>query len=55
MATAEMRRRDDTHWVGTCATTPDLVQDMALTDQTRRMITRVSVGGVRVRVRLSNA
>ena len=55
MTTADRRRRDDTHWVGTWATTPDPMQGMAHTDQTLRMITRVSVRGARVRVRLSNA
>ena len=44
-----------THWVGTWATTPDPVENVVITGRTVRMIARVSIGGARVRVRLSNA
>jgi len=43
------------HWVGTWTTTPAPVEGVALGNQTLRMIARVSIGGPRVRVRLSNA
>jgi lysophospholipase L1-like esterase len=43
------------HWVGTWTTTPAPVEGVALGNQTLRMIARVSIGGSRVRVRLSNA
>ncbi len=43
------------HWVGTWTTTPAPVEGVALSNQTLRMICRVSIGGRRVRVRLSNA
>jgi lysophospholipase L1-like esterase len=43
------------HWVGTWTTTPAPVEGVALSNQTLRMICRVSIGGWRVRVRLSNA
>lgn len=46
---------DDLHWVGTWATTPDPVENMVIAGRTIRMIARVSIGGSRVRVRLSNA
>src|SRR5687768_724101 len=49
-----MPERDD-HWVGTWTTTPAPVEDTALRDQTVRMIARLSIGGPRLRVRLSNA
>ena len=45
----------DTHWVGAWATTPDPTRGFTLTGQTLRMITRLSLGGSRFRVRISNA
>ena len=45
----------DAHWVGIWTTTPAPLEGVALRNQTLRMITRVSIGGGRVRVRLSNA
>jgi lysophospholipase L1-like esterase len=50
-----MTQNADMHWVGTWTTTPDPVEDVALAGQTVRMITRVSIGGSRARVRISNA
>jgi lysophospholipase L1-like esterase len=50
-----MDKRDDNHWVGTWATAPVPVDGIALAGQTLRMIARVSIGGSRIRVRLSNA
>ena len=41
--------------VGTWTTTPASVEGVALGDQTLRMIAHVSIGGQRVRVRVSNA
>src|SRR5207253_4128487 len=41
-------------WVGTWTTTPAPVGGLALSNQTLRMIARVSIGGS-IRVRLSNA
>jgi lysophospholipase L1-like esterase len=46
---------DDMRWVGTWTTAPAPVEGLALNNQTIRMITHVSIGGRRVRVRLSNA
>jgi lysophospholipase L1-like esterase len=46
---------DDQHWVGTWTTTPAPVEGMALRDQTLRMIAHLSIGGPRLRVRISNA
>jgi len=43
------------HWIGTWTTTPAPVEGLVLSNQTLRMITRVSIGGSIVRVRLSNA
>lgn len=43
------------HWVGTWTTTPAQVEGVALGNQTLRMIAHVSIGGRRVRVRVSNA
>ncbi|MFC3103293.1 GDSL-type esterase/lipase family protein [Salinisphaera aquimarina] len=43
------------HWVGTWATTPDPMEGVALAGQTLRMITRISIGGDCLRVRISNA
>lgn len=45
----------DMHWVGTWTTTPAPTEGIALANQTLRMITRISLGGSFVRVRLSNA
>jgi lysophospholipase L1-like esterase len=45
----------DMRWVGTWTTTPAPVEGVALRDQTLRMLARVSIGGPRLRVRLSNA
>ena len=42
-------------WVGTWSTTPVQVEGVSLANQTVRMIAHVSIGGSRVRVRLSNA
>src|SRR5207302_757112 len=42
-------------WVGTWTTTPAPVEELALSNQTLRMITHVSIGGSRLRIRLSNA
>ena len=45
----------DSHWVGTWTTTPDPMEGMTLAGQTLRMITHISIGGARVRARISNA
>jgi lysophospholipase L1-like esterase len=50
-----MNHRHDVHWVGTWATTPAAVENIEVARQTVRMITRVSLGGALIRVRLSNA
>jgi lysophospholipase L1-like esterase len=50
-----MDERDGNHWVGTWATAPVPVDGIALAGQTLRMISRISIGGSRVRVRISNA
>jgi lysophospholipase L1-like esterase len=50
-----MDERDDSHWVGTWATAPAPVEGIALAGQTVRMISRISIGGSRVQVRVSNA
>ncbi|HEY7061621.1 MAG TPA: SGNH/GDSL hydrolase family protein [Chloroflexota bacterium] len=50
-----MPAQDEMHWVGTWTTTPAPVEGVALAGQTLRMIARVSIGGARLRVRLSNA
>lgn len=50
-----MRTQDNMRWVGTWATTPDPVDGMTLSGQTVRMITRLSIGGRFLRVRVSNA
>ena len=47
---AEARR-----WVGTWTTSPVITEGLAFTNQTLRMIMRISLGGSRLRVRLSNA
>jgi lysophospholipase L1-like esterase len=49
-----MDERSGTRWVGTWTTSPVLVDGVALKGQTVRMIARVSIGGSRLRVRLSN-
>jgi lysophospholipase L1-like esterase len=49
------RDGDNTRWVGTWTTTPAPTEGIGLRDQTVRMIARLSIGGSRVRVRLSNA
>jgi len=46
---------DDTHWVGTWATAPAPAEGAAFSNQTLRMNARISIGGERLRVRLSNA
>jgi lysophospholipase L1-like esterase len=46
---------DDMHWVGTWTTTPAPAEGVTFSNQTLRMNARVSIGGNRVRVRLSNA
>ena len=43
------------HWVGTWTATPAPADGVALSSPTIRMFPRVSIGGDRVRVRLSNA
>jgi len=47
--------QDAPRWVGTWTTTPAPVEGVALRDQTLRMIAHVSIGGPRLRVRISNA
>src|SRR5436305_3595061 len=46
---------DTLHWVGTWTTTPAPAEGVAFANQTFRMNSRVSIGGDRLRVRLSNA
>ena len=46
---------DNTHWVGTWTATPAPAESGAFSNQTLRMNPRVSVGGDRLRIRLSNA
>jgi len=43
------------HWVGTWTTAPAPAEGAALSNHTLRMNARVSLGGDRLRVRLSNA
>lgn len=50
-----MANREYTRWVGTWATSPSEVEGVALEGQTVRNIARTSIGGDRLRVRLSNA
>ena len=45
----------DQHWVGTWATSPQATSAVSFSNQTLRMIVRVSIGGQKVRVRFSNA
>ena len=47
--------RDTTHWVGTWTAAPAPAEGAAFANHTLRMTPRVSVGGSRVRVRISNA
>src|SRR5437870_8474853 len=47
--------RDTTHWVGTWTATPAPAEGAAFANDTLRMIPRVSIGGSRLRVRISNA
>src|SRR5438477_9279605 len=46
---------DTTHWVGTWTAAPAPAEGAAFANHTLRMIPRVSIGGSRVRVRISNA
>jgi lysophospholipase L1-like esterase len=46
---------DTTHWVGTWTAAPAVAEGAAFSNHTLRMIPRVSLGGSRVRVRISNA
>jgi lysophospholipase L1-like esterase len=46
---------DDMRWVGTWAIAPAQPDGISLRNQTLRMIARISIGGARLRVRLSNA
>jgi lysophospholipase L1-like esterase len=43
------------HWIGTWTTTPAPAEGVAFANQTFRMNARVSIGGDRLRVRISNA
>ena len=47
--------RDTTHWVGTWTAAPAAAEGAAFSNHTLRMTPRVSVGGSRLRVRISNA
>src|SRR5918912_646894 len=47
--------RDTTHWVGTWTAAPAPSEGAAFSNHTVRMIPRVSIGGSRLRVRISNA
>jgi lysophospholipase L1-like esterase len=46
---------DNLHWVGTWTAAPAPAESGAISNQTLRMNPRVSIGGDRVRVRISNA
>jgi lysophospholipase L1-like esterase len=46
---------DNAHWVGTWTAAPAPAEGAAFSNHTLRMIPRVSVGGGRLRVRISNA
>ena len=50
-----MADQGDTRWVGSWTTTPAPMEGVALGGQTIRLIARVSIGGEKVRMRLSNA
>src|SRR2546422_9669406 len=47
--------RDHTHWVGTWTAAPAPAEGAAFANHTLRMTPRVSIGGSRLRVRISNA
>ena len=47
--------RDNTRWVGTWTAAPAPAEGAAFSNHTLRMIPRVSIGGSRLRVRVSNA
>jgi lysophospholipase L1-like esterase len=47
--------RNSTHWVGTWTAAPAPAEGAAFNNHTVRMIPRVSLGGSRMRVRISNA
>ena len=47
--------RDNTRWVGTWTAAPAPAEGTAFSNHTLRMIPRVSIGGSRLRVRVSNA
>jgi len=47
--------RDNTHWVGTWTAAPAPAEGAAFSNHTLRMTPRVSVGGSKLRVRISNA
>src|SRR6266581_4165223 len=46
---------DDTNWIGTWTAAPAPAEGAAFSNHTLRMIPRVSIGGNRLRVRISNA
>ena len=46
---------ENQHWVGTWTTTPAPAETGAFNNQTLRMTMRASLGGDRLRVRISNA
>jgi lysophospholipase L1-like esterase len=46
---------DNTHWVGTWTAAPAPAEGAVFANHTLRMIPRVSIGGSRLRVRISNA
>ena len=47
--------RDNTHWVGTWTAAPAPAEGAAFSNHTLRMTPRVSIGGRKLRVRISNA
>src|SRR5229473_6437192 len=47
--------RNNAHWVGTWTAAPAPAEGAAFSNHTLRMIPRVSIGGSRLRVRISNA
>src|SRR5437763_6495692 len=46
---------DNTHWVGTWTAAPAPAEGAAFSNHTLRMIPRLSIGGSRLRIRISNA
>src|SRR5258705_8279344 len=52
---ASKAMRDTTHWVGTWTAAPAPAEGAAFANHTLRMTPRVSIGGSRLRVRISNA